>query len=82
MMVRFGRRLEWKQIRRSGIQTGKGKQSKLPAGSLVGIGVPLSPPSTKVPGADMWRAKTYTMWKLWTDRGSDQKNHVKAIMPG
>ena len=35
---RFGRRLERKQIRRPGIQTGKEKQSKLPAGSSVGIG--------------------------------------------
>ena len=38
MMGRFGRRLERKQIRGPGIQTGKEKQSKLPAGSSVGIG--------------------------------------------
>ena len=83
MMGRFGRRLEWKQIRRPGIQTGKGEQSKLPAGSSVGIGhASQRTIVTKVPGADMWRAKTYTMWRLWTDRGSDQENHVKATMPG
>ena len=38
MMGWLGRRLERKQIRRPGIQTGKEKQSKLPAGSSVGIG--------------------------------------------
>ena len=38
IMGRFGRRPERKQIRRPGIQTGKEKQSKLLAGSSVGIG--------------------------------------------
>ena len=70
MMGRFGRRLEWKQIRRPGIQTGKGEQSKLPAGSSVGIGhASQRTIVTRVPGADMWRARIYTMWSLWTDRG-------------
>ena len=70
MMGRFGRRLEWKQIRRPGIQTGKGEQSKLPAGSSVGIGhASQRTIVTRVPVADMWRARTYTMWSLWTDRG-------------